>query len=52
MRRERAFKSRVIRLVDLKKVALDARNLRTISMQQEEPIEDLSNAAKQGGVCF
>jgi hypothetical protein len=46
MSRERAFKSRVIRVVDLKKVDLDAKNVRTISMQQEETIEDLSGAAK------
>jgi choloylglycine hydrolase len=36
------YKSRVIRMVDLNKVDLSAKGLKTISMGQEETVEDLS----------
>ena len=40
------YKSRTIRMVDLNKVDLNAKNLKTISMGQEETVEDLSKTAK------
>jgi choloylglycine hydrolase len=36
------YKSRVIRMVDLNKVDMNAKSLKTISMGQEETVEDLS----------
>lgn len=36
------YKSRVIRMVDLNKLDLNAKNTKTISMGQEETVEDLS----------
>ena len=39
-------KSRVIRIVDLNKVDLSGKGIKTISMGQEETIEDLSKTAK------
>jgi choloylglycine hydrolase len=38
------YKSRVIRMVDLNQMNLDAKGLKTISMGQEETVEDLSRA--------
>jgi choloylglycine hydrolase len=40
------YKSRVIRMVDLNKMDFNAKNLKTISMGQNETIEDVSKAAK------
>jgi choloylglycine hydrolase len=40
------FDSRRIRMVDLKQMDLDAKDIKTVSMHQEETIEDLSGTAK------
>ena len=40
------YKSRRIRMVDLNEVDLDAKNVKTISMQAEETIEDVSKTAE------
>ena len=40
------YKSRTIRMVDLNKVDLNAKDLKTISMGQDETVEDLSKTAK------
>ncbi len=40
------YKSRVIRMVDLSKMDLNASGIKTISMGQEETVEDLSNGRR------
>jgi choloylglycine hydrolase len=42
----RTFENSRIRMVDLKALDFDAKEIRTISIQGEEQIEDLSNTAK------
>jgi len=40
------FQNRRIRMIDLKQVNLDAKDIKSISMGQKESIEDLSNLAR------
>ena len=42
----RTFQNSRIRMVDLKKVDLDAADIKTITMAGKEPIEDVSSQAK------